>query len=309
MLLESIFFRLLLCLPLALARTDSRFITQGATITKPNCQKSCGNLTVPYPFGVGIGTGCSLNAQFNVNCNTSFNPPRPFVNTGNLEIIDITDGTMRIKNWVGRTCYVPNGLVNYTMSINVSGSPFTFSDSNSFTVVGCDDFSLIQGSEPRNFSSGCVAMCSSTKDVIEGECSGIGCCQTLIPRGLQSFKTRLLTINSHVTVSSFSPCGYAFLGDPDSFRFAIANLDDTSFLETVVNQVPVILDWGIGSQNCSEVQRSNDYACQQNSYCVDLADTGRGGYRCNCSEGFKGNPYLSPGCIGKYIFSKNLSYW
>ncbi|XP_073289230.1 wall-associated receptor kinase 2-like [Primulina huaijiensis] len=297
MLLESIFLHLLLCLQLALARTDSRFITQGATITQPNCQRSCGNLTVPYPFGVGIGTGCSLSARFNVNCNTSFNPPRPFVNTGNLEIVDITDGTIRIKNWVGRTCYVPNGLVNFSMSINVSGTPFTFSESNRFTIVGCDDFAVIQGSEPRDFSSGCVAMCSSTQDVIEGECTGIGCCQTAIPKGLQNFETRLITINRHETVSSFSPCGYAFLGDPDSFKFTIANLDDTSFLETVVNEVPVILDWGIGSQNCSEAQRSNDYACQQNSYCVDLADTGRGGYRCNCSEGFEGNPYLSPGCM------------
>ncbi|XP_073034682.1 wall-associated receptor kinase 2-like [Primulina eburnea] len=295
--LESIFFHLLLCLPLALARTDSRFIAQGDIITKPNCQRSCGNLTVPYPFGVGLETGCSFGPRFNVNCNTSFDPPRPFINRGNMEIVDITDGTMSVKNWVGRQCYVPNGLVNYTMSINMTGSPFTFSDSNRFTIVGCDDFAVIKGSEPRNFSSGCVSMCSGPKDVIEGECSGIGCCQTEIPRGLQHFETSLITINSHKNVSSFSPCGYAFLGDSDRFRFSAANLDDLSFWERVTDEVPLILDWGIGnSQNCSEAQRSNDYACQQNSYCVELADIGRQGYRCNCSKGFEGNPYLSSGC-------------
>ncbi|XP_073131967.1 wall-associated receptor kinase 2-like [Henckelia pumila] len=292
----SVLFHLVLCLPLTLARTDTRLITQGATIAKPNCQRSCGNLTVPYPFGVGIETGCSFGRGFNVNCNTSFNPPRPFINSGNMEIIDITDGTMSVKNWVARRCYGPDGLRNYTMSINVTGTPLTFSDSNRFTIVGCDDFALIQASSPRNFSSGCVAMCSNISDVIEGECTGIGCCQIEIPRGLQNFETRLLTLSSHQTVSSFSPCGYAFLGDYDSFDFTIANLDDPSFMQTVTDQVPVILDWGIGSQNCSEAKRSNDYACQQNSYCVDLADTGRGGYRCNCSQGFQGNPYLSPGC-------------
>lgn len=300
MLLESIFFHVLLCLQLALASTDSRFITQGATITKPACQRSCGNLTVPYPFGIGIGTGCSLSSWFDVNCNTSFNPPRPFIYTGSLEIVDITDGTVSIKNWVGRTCYTSTGLIasKNNMSIDLAGTPFSFSDSNRFTVVGCDDFAVIQGSYPRNFSSGCFALCASVKDLIQGDCTGIGCCQTVIPSGLQKFSTKMFTLDSHVNVSSFNPCAYAFLGDPDRFRFSETNLNDTSFLETVTNQVPVVLDWGIGSKKCSEAQRSNDFACMQNSYCVDLGD-GLAGYRCNCSEGFEGNPYLSPGCTGK----------
>ncbi|XP_073154841.1 wall-associated receptor kinase 2-like [Henckelia pumila] len=297
MFVESIFFQLSLCLTVALAITDSRSIKEGATmITKPNCEISCGNLTVPYPFGVGIGTGCSLSPLFDVNCNTSYDPPRPFISTSNLEIVDITDGTLSIKNWVGRACYVPTGLADYSsMSIDLTETPFSFSDSNKLTVVGCDDFSTMQGLYPWNFSSGCLALCSSTNDLIEGECTGIGCCQTAIPRGLQSFDTRLITLHSHVNVSSFNPCGYTFLGDPDRFKFSETNLNDTGFLDKVVNEVPVILDWGIGSQTCNEAQRSNDYACQQNSYCV-ASDTGLGGYRCNCSEGFEGNPYLSPGC-------------
>ncbi|KAI3447801.1 hypothetical protein Pfo_004466 [Paulownia fortunei] len=296
--LNSAFFSLFLwLLPLALATTNSRLITQGPSIAKPNCQSKCGNLTVSYPFGIGIGTGCSLGSWFDVNCNTSFNPPRPFISTINLEIVDITDDKVLIKNWVAATCYDQFGNITRQnrASINLVGTPFTFSDTNKFTVLGCDEFALIAGSEGRNFTSGCVSLCSSSQDLIEGECSGIGCCQTAIPKGLKKFNSNLGSLSNHVDIWSFDPCGYAFLGDPDSFRFRASDLNDTRFQNRTIENVPVVLEWAIGAQNCSEAQKSNDFACLQNSYCVD-SDTDLGGYRCSCSKGYEGNPYLSPGC-------------
>ncbi|GFQ07582.1 glycosyltransferase family protein 64 protein c5 [Phtheirospermum japonicum] len=47
-------------------------------------------------------------------------------------------------------------------------TPFAFSDVNKFTIVGCDEFALIAGSDGRNFTSGCVSLCSSSHDLIEG---------------------------------------------------------------------------------------------------------------------------------------------
>jgi hypothetical protein len=29
--------------------------------SKPNCQTHCGNITVPYPFGIGNEAGCALD--------------------------------------------------------------------------------------------------------------------------------------------------------------------------------------------------------------------------------------------------------
>ncbi|KAL6198511.1 hypothetical protein ACLB2K_028300 [Fragaria x ananassa] len=38
----------------------------------PGCPGQCGNLTVPYPFG--IGEGCYLRERFNITCNESSQP-------------------------------------------------------------------------------------------------------------------------------------------------------------------------------------------------------------------------------------------
>lgn len=51
-------------------------MTKGFNITKPGCQSKCGNLTVPYPFG--IGERCSMDHWFAINCNASFNPPNGY---------------------------------------------------------------------------------------------------------------------------------------------------------------------------------------------------------------------------------------
>ncbi|KAL0333180.1 UNVERIFIED_CONTAM: Wall-associated receptor kinase [Sesamum angustifolium] len=311
---SAIFYLFLSLFPLALATasssSSSRLITQGTTITKPNCQSKCGNLTVPYPFGIGINTGCSVSSWFDVNCNTSFSPPKPFISTGNLEILDILDDKVLIKNWVAASCYDQFGNITRRNQafINLVSTPFAFSDINKFTVLGCDEFALIAGSEGRNFTSGCVSLCSSREDLIEGDCSGIGCCQTAIPKGLKKFNSSLGSLNNHVNITSFDPCGYAFLGDPDHYRFSAHDLIDVSFQNWTIDNVPVVLDWAIGAENCSEAQKYNDFTCLQNSYCID-SDTGLGGYRCSCSKGYEGNPYLTPGCTGSFNCSCKKGYF
>ncbi|KAK6152532.1 hypothetical protein DH2020_015167 [Rehmannia glutinosa] len=138
-------------------------------------------------------------------------------------------------------------------------------------------------------------LCSSSEDLIEGECSGIGCCQTNIPKGLKSFRVNLGTLYSHTKIWSFDTCGYSFLGDPERFEFSGLDLNDTGFQNRTRQNVPVVLEWAIGGENCSDAEKFNDFACHGNSFCVD-ADNGVGGYRCRCLEGYEGNPYLSPGC-------------
>ncbi|CAI9782371.1 unnamed protein product [Fraxinus pennsylvanica] len=265
-------------------------------IAKPGCLAKCGDLTVPYPFGIGLGTNCSVGPWFDINCNTTFNPPKAFIATESLEIIDISNGTLRIKNAVAAQCFSQTGNITREnpVAIDFTGTPYSFADSNKFTVVGCDDLAVIVGSSGRNFTSGCLSLCSESEDLIDGFCTGIGCCQTPIPKGLKDFSSALGSLNNHTEVWSFDRCGYAFLGDQDIFKFRTSDFSDENFQNRTIENVPIVIDWAIGNQSCSEAKKSADYACLENSICVDYDVLG--GYRCNCSRGYEGNPYLSLGC-------------
>ncbi|XP_022856854.1 wall-associated receptor kinase 2-like isoform X1 [Olea europaea var. sylvestris] len=270
-----------------------------ASTAKPGCQSNCGDLTVTYPFGIGIGTNCSISSWYDINCNTTFNPPKPFLATTNHEIIDISNEEIRIKNSVAARCYTETGNVTREnhITVDLAVTPYSFSEKNKFTVVGCDDLAVIIGFSfsGRNFTSGCLSVCSDTKDMNDGFCTGIGCCQTPIPKGLKTFASALNSLDDHKMVWPFNPCGYAFVGDQDAFQFRTSELTNQSFQNKTIENVPIVIDWAIGNLSCSEAMKSDEFACFQNSVCVD-SDTGLGGYRCNCSTGYEGNPYLSPGC-------------
>ncbi|KAK4418907.1 Wall-associated receptor kinase [Sesamum alatum] len=275
---------------------DTFNISKAPVITKPGCPSKCGNLTVPYPFGIGRGSGCGIGNWFELNCSNAFDPPRAYL--GNIQIYDISDNQMRISNVMARRCYDRAGAVSQTnyASSDITGTPYSYSELNKFTVVGCDDFALVTGGGGRNFTSGCVTLCSKAEDVIDGYCSGIGCCQTSLPKGLKFYLTDLSSLRNHTQVSSFDPCSYAFLGEEQKFVFrGASDLSDPNFMQRVLTTVPIVLDWAIGNLTCADAEKAEDYACKANSFCVD-SDTGLGGYRCSCNKGYEGNPYLDPGC-------------
>ncbi|KAK4478452.1 hypothetical protein RD792_013927 [Penstemon davidsonii] len=270
-----------------------RTFTQATNTAKPGCQTTCGNLIIPYPFGIGINSNCSINPQFDINCTDS----KPFTTTRqSYEIVDISETQLRIKNRVAAACYNATGNITRqnTIIFNFTGSPYSFSDSNRFTVVGCDDLAIIRGSSGRNYTGACLSICSQSRELLDGPCTGVGCCQIQIPRGVKDFISRLSSLDDHIHIHDFNPCGYAFLGEHDRFQLRTSDFSDANFQNRTIENVPLVADWAIGNETCERVRGSADYACRENSGCVD-SNTGLGGYSCNCSEGYEGNPYLSPG--------------
>ncbi|KAI3795021.1 hypothetical protein L1987_37664 [Smallanthus sonchifolius] len=196
---------------------------EGATTNntaKPGCPTHCGNITVPYPFGIGIE--CSLDYSFHLTCNSSYEPPKLFLRESNMDIYNISDSELRIFTTIAYKCYDQTGVA-FEHIAWTSLANFTFSAKNKFTVIGCDDYALIAGTNGADFSSGCFGLCSKARDVPNGECLGIGCCQTSIPKGLSKYDATLHTLRNHSDVLSFNECGYGFLVEEGSFEFGGVN--------------------------------------------------------------------------------------
>ena len=75
-------------------------------ISLPGCPENCGDVRVPYSFG--IGQGC-FHDGFNLTCDKTPHPPKLFLG---MEVLDISlpDGTVRVSSHVLR----PVSLVVYT---------------------------------------------------------------------------------------------------------------------------------------------------------------------------------------------------
>ncbi|KAF3649027.1 putative ethylene-overproduction protein 1-like [Capsicum annuum] len=58
----------------------------------------------------------------------------------------------------------------------------------------------------------------------------------------------------------------------------------------------MVVDRVIGNVNCNKAVRRPKYACGKNSRCLDDTTRPAGGYRCNFSPSYQGNPYLPHGC-------------
>ncbi|KAL5555371.1 hypothetical protein UlMin_037607 [Ulmus minor] len=275
------------------------FHTSRAAQALLGCLDRCGNLTVPYPFGVGDGCYFSENDtdKFSITCNyTAAESPIAYLGTGNIDVTKISlDGEMQTLLYIGFDCYDKKGLQKRgdKRSSTLELDFFSISTTkNKFTAIGCDTYAILEGlnEEGERYTTGCMSICDSINSINYGSCNGAGCCETSIPSGL---KTRNVTLDSyykHKYIWSFNPCSYAFTVEATRFNFSETSLEDLKNTE----KLPVILDWSIGNTPCDEAKRLGPLACKGNSDCVN--STTRPGYLCRCWPGFEGNPYHPDGC-------------
>jgi hypothetical protein len=260
-----------------------------AQLALPNCPDRCGDVEIPFPFG--IADGCYLNGNFILSCNHSsgvltWDGITPITN------ISIEEGQLDILAYVAYQCFNKSGFHlgdNHPwLNIGNESDSFTVSSTkNVFMAVGCDTYAYFYpGVENDSFSMGCLSKCRSTPNVTDGSCSGLGCCKVDIPKGLKNFTLKAYSFGNHLEIWSFNPCSYAFVVKKDQFNFSA----DALYTLKDKERLPMVIDWVISNETCENAQSNSNSVCGGNSTCYDSGNSY--GYRCKCKPGYDGNPYL-----------------
>ncbi|KAL3523061.1 hypothetical protein ACH5RR_015895 [Cinchona calisaya] len=223
---------LFLFLPIMVSSAPRRF-----PMAKPGCNDTCGNVIIPYPFGIGIN--CAINEAYNIICRDStttnlwFNSSKPYLSKFDLEVLNVSlrYQTITLNTIVPQTCANDRKNDILLNSTDLNGSPFLFSkEFNKFVLLGCGN-ALLNQKHDRQVLSGCTSMCKISSNV--SGCYGINCCETSIPYYLTDYQLNF-------TISDFNnSCASAFLADeswkPERFS-------DPSIQRTLLS-VPVVLSW------------------------------------------------------------------
>ncbi|KAL6206486.1 hypothetical protein ACLB2K_023734 [Fragaria x ananassa] len=282
---------------LLLLSAASTVKTAAAAHVLSGCPDKCGDLTVPYPFG--MKEGCYLGDEFFIECNRSTQSAYLMGSRIIVTNISLEDGELQMLNYVTTDCYDAQGNSTFYFGswLNLPRYlPYTVSDSkNKFYAVGCDTSAIMRGFRGElEVITGCMSICNSLGSVVDNYCSGIGCCQINIPSGLNNVSLELTSFNNHAQVWSFNPCSYAFIEEQGLFNFSPSSFEQVNYSV----QLPMVLNWAIGNETdpCDQAQNRKDFACKANSKCVNRAFNGSAGYLCQCSPGYEGNPYHPDGC-------------
>ncbi|VAH96188.1 unnamed protein product [Triticum turgidum subsp. durum] len=300
-------------------------------IGMPGCNTTCGNVSVPYPFGMGPKS-CYWPG-FKLTCNNNGSkPPRLLLGEGSggvFEVVDISlkNSTMRIVNRGLRAINMSDGsgqwIIADAKTIGAGGVAYLLNPgSNEFILTGCNVQATLLAN--RSLASGCASFCPEFGDGISytqtykrgnsKACSNIGCCQSTIQTASASFGVELKQLNYSGVYSNFSSHVNVLIAevgwfDVDHNLEVVMNVDwrANKNLSREADQlrVPVILAWALahdaavyntGHSRCPRdaargICKSTNSNCSVGNTIEEIR-----GYSCHCKEGYEGNPYLTGGC-------------
>ncbi|KAJ0581937.1 putative wall-associated receptor kinase, galacturonan-binding domain-containing protein [Helianthus annuus] len=156
-----------------------------ASLAKAGCQEMCGNVTIPYPFG--IGAGCHMHESFEVSCIRSSHDHVPlwFANDHEFPILEnFPQILVHVVHESKSRC----AEFEFTYGLDTPGQYFSLShERNLYVTVGCNitAYFLVY----PLIGTVCKALCNETSPVIGSptSCTGFnGCCHLSIPKNVTS---------------------------------------------------------------------------------------------------------------------------
>ncbi|TVU10466.1 hypothetical protein EJB05_43998, partial [Eragrostis curvula] len=146
-----------------------------APIGLPGCNTTCGNMSVPYPFG--IQPGC-YREGYNLTCDTSSGgSPRLLLGDGTLRVVDIypqnsTVRVLRDGSMVNGTDNITSGGLNVTFApMHVRGRTLqdvVLQRSRPLRMWFAGDSDIDECKQPQD--NGCFGDCTNTEGSFECRC-------------------------------------------------------------------------------------------------------------------------------------------
>uniref|UniRef100_K4A5I8 Protein kinase domain-containing protein n=1 Tax=Setaria italica TaxID=4555 RepID=K4A5I8_SETIT len=264
-----------------------------------HCPKTCGNVSIWYPFG--IGPGC-FRQGFEVTCNRTTKPWKLFLGNTTTQVTGLYPSGTVLASFVYNIPMAP-GVSTYNLSWQSPGRNLNIESYNYFAFLGCGIEVYLFHPATGDLVGHCTSKCSSMAAMLiatgGGSCNGMGCCTVTFPVPFRGFRVTIIKNNdkvpqpfSHITVKaflSFRP-----------YKFSIMDLLSDTINASIVGSSWAYLSTVIADEpNCKRAQLDNkaQYACSS-SNCMDVQN---GGYSCACSRNFDGgNPYLLDDCKQEY---------
>lgn len=311
-------FQCIVASVLALLMNGSSAATPPNSNSSSSCNRTCGGISIPFPFGIG-GKDCYLNGWYEVVCNSTTSGSHttvPFLSRINREVVNISlpvdnpYGVIHIKGPVtslGCSSNTSQGPQNSFPGLNVTGkrSPYFLTDKNRLVAVGCGTKALLTDIESEIL--GCESSCkdsNNSEEVTNSICSGYKCCQARIPvERPQAIGVKIESNNG----TEGEGCKVAFLTNT---RYSPSNVTEPEQFHAD-GYAEVELGWYFDTSDsrfrnplgCINLTRSNgSYFLDDNCLCRYGYFSGINYRNCFCGNGYTGNPYIRGGCIGKCLF-------